>query len=611
MIEKMLKAAIVCRKEDQVFTLKELRKFGVIHVEIAQKPTDTEVSSSLLKELEKVNRSIITLSETRCKEVAHTFRSDDPKTLTERLVTAVSENVSYKKDIESLHKEREKLLPWGEFSFDSIDKIQQSGYFIYLCATPKQFVNNYSDKGTIEIVSKNKTTVYFLIISKNAYKKEELPLAPLPAQKISISKIDTKIAELNSKSNENKCVISSLTKSLASIKEYKTYIEEKLEFAINKETMGVEKDLRYLKGFVPKKCEKMLLEAARKSGWAIHLEEVTDKDNAPTFINPPKIFSLATPIFDFLGISPSYNEWDISGAMLFFFSLFFAMIIGDAGYGTIFLIVTLVAKIIYRRVPKYAKALNLFILLSFLTIVWGILTGSFFGMDASRLPKEMRGIEFFSNPDTYNVHIQYVCFMIAAIHLSLGRVWKAILYWNSKKALGQLGWALVIWGNFFTAIKVVVYQEAPFPTFAFFLYGIGVALILFFYVNWKEITALFELPLSLIGSFIDVLSYIRLFAVGIAAIYIAENFNQMGLQIMHISGWLFIFGLLIIVAGHLLNITLSLMAVLVHGVRLNILEFSNHMELKWGGTPFKPFAEKFSKMKKLSKIQETTKEGVK
>lgn len=598
MIEKMLKATIVCTKENQGATLKDLRNFGVLHVESAQKPSCTEVSSAVQKELDKVNRAIFVLAEDHSKEETHIYRDVHPKNLTDKLELAIEQNAAYKREVESLQKDKEKLEPWGEFSFESIEKLKEAGYFVYLCTASKPEIAKLQDKGTIEIISENKGTINFAVISKNQYKKEDLPLAALPTQKINLYDINFKIAELNVNILENKEIMHDLTESINSIKEYRTFLEEKLEFATHKETMGEEKNLTYIKGFVPKKHEKMLLQESKKNGWAILFEEPAKDDKTPTCMTVPKIFSISKPIFEFIGLSPGYNEWDISGCFLVFFSIFFAMIIGDAGYAAIFLIISIVMKYFLRKNKRAKLALNLFIFLSILTIIWGILNCSYFSIPAQYLPKRMRGIEFFTNEETYNQHLELVCFFLAALHLSFARVWKAVIMINSLHALGQIGWALILWGNFLTAKHLIVTPEIPFPVIGFWLYGIGVFLVLAFHVHWSDAAAIFEAPMALIGSFIDVLSYIRLFAVGIASIYIAENFNNMGVQIIEASPWLIVFGVLIFFAGHLLNIALSLMAVLVHGIRLNTLEFSNHMELKWAGSKYEPFKKKLYHLKK-------------
>ncbi len=598
MIERMVKATVICRKEDQIATLKGLRKLGVMHIDQVQNPCSTEVTA--VKEgLEKVNQSIFILSETKTSEEAKTYSKANPKILTDFLIRTIDENNSLQKEIEIKEKSLEKLLPWGNFSFDSIEKLEACGVYVYLCSSAKKEVEKFRSKGVIEIISKNKGRYYFVLISKEKHKKDELPLDSLPTAKTSLNDLEWEIETINDMIQENRKLIDDLSANLEIIKEYKTKLEEALEFCVSKETLEKEKNLVYIKGYIPKKKEHLFLSTAKKDGWGVLLEKPKEEDIVPTCLNIPKAFRMSKPIFDFLGISPGYKEWDISWCFLIFLGIFFALIIGDAGYGVIFLLVGIVLKFFLKRNKNAQLTLNLFIFFSILTIIWGSMTGTYFGVAEKALPKQMHGLDFLSNPETKNRNLQLICFLVAAIHLSLARIWKFLIIMRySIRALGQLGWALVIWGNFFTAVKLILFPDMAFPAFVFWLYGVGVGFILLFYVHWNKPEAIFETPLSLIQSFVDVLSYIRLFAVGIAAVYIAENFNMMGEQVVEISHWLAVFAFIILIAGHSLNIVLGLMAVLIHGIRLNALEFSNHMELKWAGIQYKPFKKRIYNLKK-------------
>jgi V/A-type H+-transporting ATPase subunit I len=143
-------------------------------------------------------------------------------------------------------------------------------------------------------------------------------------------------------------------------------------------------------------------------------------------------------------------------------------------------------------------------------------------------------------------------------------------------------------------MNLIVYP-GDFPSYMYALYGVGVTLVIVCDVNWLDPGEAFNFPFGLIGSFVDMLSYIRLFAVGMAGYYIASSFNMMAMNIWNIQlAWywyplLLVFGLVVILFGHILNILLCLMGVLVHGVRLNTLEFSNHLGLRWAGFEYKPF----------------------
>ena len=164
---------------------------------------------------------------------------------------------------------------------------------------------------------------------------------------------------------------------------------------------------------------------------------------------------------------------------------------------------------------------------------------------------------------------------------------------HSWRALGNLGWALLIWGNFFTAVNLIVFP-GTFPLyFAGTLYGVGILLIVVTITG----EAALNLPFSIIGSFVDVLSYIRLFAVGLSGVYVGTCFNDMGRMVMDsLPQQLLVIGvaglILVAVCGHALNILLGIMGVMVHAIRLNTLEFSNHVGLTWAGSKFKPFGNR-------------------
>ena len=222
-------------------------------------------------------------------------------------------------------------------------------------------------------------------------------------------------------------------------------------------------------------------------------------------------------------------------------------------------------------------------MLSTATIVWGALSGMWFGVQKG-------GIRLLTDPRIKNASVQILCFVLAIAQLSLGHLWQAFRQRSWRSFGANLGWTLVIWGNFFLAVKIIV-SPGAFPVYMYYLYGVGLALVMIFSVNWRDPAGAFQFPFNVIGSFTDVLSYIRLFAVGMAGAKIAESFNMMGMDVAKSSPYYIAFGVLVLLLGHTLNLALGVMSVLVHAIRLNTLEFSNHCGLTWSGSPFKPFAK--------------------
>ena len=190
-----------------------------------------------------------------------------------------------------------------------------------------------------------------------------------------------------------------------------------------------------------------------------------------------------------------------------------------------------------------------------------------------------------------------LCLLIGVIHLTFAHLIIAFKYLNSLRAVGQLGWIGLVWALYFLAIFLMF--SKPMPSFNLLLLGISAGLALLFSNAEKNIgksiikafgvESFFAFILSIISSFSDVVSYLRLFAVGFASVVVAYSFNEMAIGDGINSIGTGITAVLIFIAGHGLNIILGLMAIIVHGIRLNMLEFSGHLNMEWSGYEFKPF----------------------
>ncbi len=162
----------------------------------------------------------------------------------------------------------------------------------------------------------------------------------------------------------------------------------------------------------------------------------------------------------------------------------------------------------------------------------------------------------------------------------------------SLKAFSEAGWVCMLWAAYFLA-RMLILGEI-FPESGKYLVICGASLVILCTNPSKNIfktvgTGIGGLLLNVINAFTDTVSYIRLFAVGAATVAVADAFNQMALSIGYgsiISGF---FTALVLIFGHTLNILLGAMAVLVHGVRLNVLEFSSHLNMEWSGIEYRPF----------------------
>jgi V/A-type H+-transporting ATPase subunit I len=235
-------------------------------------------------------------------------------------------------------------------------------------------------------------------------------------------------------------------------------------------------------------------------------------------------------------------------------------------------------------------AFYLFYLLSISAIVFGVLGGIFFGQEWLEKLGINPLVPALDNPQS----MQAICFFIGALHLTLAHGWRFILKMPSLEALADIGWIGVLWAAFFLAKNLILGDSLPY--FWKWLAVAGISLVILFTSPQKNIfkgiaNGLGTLALSLVNNFTDVVSYIRLFAVGLAGIAIADAFNAMAGMVGFKNIAAMIVSVLILIIGHSLAIALGPVSVLVHGVRLNVLEFSGHANVTWSGFKYKPFKE--------------------
>jgi len=273
----------------------------------------------------------------------------------------------------------------------------------------------------------------------------------------------------------------------------------------------------------------------------------------------------------------------VSVPFMCYFSLFFAMLVGDGAYGTIFLVATLLMR---RKMPK--SWFVLMTVFSLATIAWGALSNTWFG---AAIPwcADWPTVRWLSGADAEPGHqydnMMFLCFTIGVSHLMLARLWNGICLLNSRACLTQFGWAgIVLFMYILTNSIVGIFGGIP--TWCYWMFGVSF-LTVFVQAKGMDKGMLFLNAMSVLG---DIISYVRLFAVGLASVKVAENFNGMALD-LGLPLWIkWLPVVLIMLIGHGLNIAMAGLSVLVHAVRLNTLEFSNHKGISWAGYAFRAFA---------------------
>ncbi len=592
MIIKMYKTTLLCLAADKEKALEKLQEMGVMHVEIAQKveSSDRPSTEALATEIGKVQNMLAVVPKGSGSTVDLSGKEIVEKALQQMEIMAEAG-----KRLDQLRRDREKLLPWGNFNPKSLEDLGKGGINVYLCIGSAQEMQKAGEKGTCEIISEEKGRYYFALFSDMPQDQAELPLVSLP-QDLSLQECDEQIAANEKRQSDAESALSALTPGSEEVKKYLEEVQEKLDFLNTRDGMTNAGELAYLQGFVPVPEGEELKQEALKNGWALELEEASVDDPAvPTLVRIPKVFRIIEPMMKFLGIAPGYGEMDVSICFLFFLSIFFGMILGDAGYGVLLMVASTAIWLKVKN-PELRRAARLMQVFSTVTIIWGWLCGSWFGISLEKLPEFMRGVGWLTTDKYKDNNVQLLCFTLAIMHLTTGRLWAAALKWGSiRGVLGEIGWALILWGNFFLTLKLLVFPGAI-PSWVMYFYGSGLGLVVLCGINWKDPGDIFNFPFGVIGTFVDILSYIRLFAVGMSGAYIASSFNDMAAGLWNQSSPVvmavcIVIGIGILLVGHGLNLALCFMGVLVHGVRLNTLEFSNHIGLRWAGRPYKAFSK--------------------
>lgn len=609
MIVKMKKITLLCVESERVDALEKLRELGIMHVDHETRVESESVAVSA-RNLADISKVFNILSGIKTKHPAEPGRTG--REVFELADGLIRKQDELKKRIEELKQDIDTLEPWGEFDPETVNTLSADGIHLLFCKTYRDTFKKLElpEETAVAIIRDEGKEVYFLLISREPLDAALYPAVALPQERLSGLR-----KQLETVQEENLQIDEQLEKLAASANAVQQYFDEKNfehEFLTNRDGMVSDGSIAYLSGYIPADELPKLTEAAHKNGWALTADDPAPDDaRVPTLIRKPRWVKVIDPLFDFIGITPGYREKDVSVFFLIAFPIFFGILIGDSAYGFLFIVAALLFKFLLRKNPKAQLPLNLLILLSVFSVIMGLLNGSCLGLPRKILPGFLQGLDFLADPpssptavdlgkrlnidpgDLSNKFTQWFCFLLAALHLTSAHLLKYSVNFRDWRSLGNIGWICVLWGNFFTAVNLIVFP-GTFPKFVgFALYGVGLLLI----VVTISGSAVLNLPFDLVSSFVDVLSYIRLFAVGLSSVYVATCFNDMGKMVLNaLPKEMFVLGLigliLVALAGHVLNILLGFMSVLVHAVRLNTLEFSNHAGMEWTGFPYRPFANK-------------------
>ncbi|MBR2531998.1 MAG: hypothetical protein IKE56_04935 [Lachnospiraceae bacterium] len=604
MIEKMKMVHVITSASAREEMLKGLQDIGVMHI----------------AEKQNADRAVIERYQSVADATAALKSHADPKktkkqeSLTEEgfvreyatVREAIDKKAAYEQEIVSSKIEIGRVSPWGDFQPSDVEYLRKQGFDFHFYT--------FSEKDYQEAASSEDIKVIKLGTIEKSIAAAVLGTLPPTIQATefvlpekSLSELRQEIADAQEGMKKCDDILTAESGYYAAFHEQQMKALNELKYSEANASLQGDSDFAWISGYIPEvDLDKFKAMAAEKNcAWDI--EDVDEEDTQiPTKLRYTKVSKLIKPIYDILDIHPGYREQDISLWFFLFFILFFAMIIGDGGYGLLILAATIA---IHVKQKKLTDPTFLLYILSIGTIVWGAVTGTWFGMESAMKVPFLRALvipSIATYPDSFGVTSTQTQFAIMKFSLSVGIVQlvlgkvlaiKKKLAEKDLSLIAEIGWMIAVICMYMLSLNLVIGEDINLkPVFI----GIGIAfvtVVLFggmtpgatFGQSVKSgLAGSFTTFLDTISCFSNVMSYIRLFAVGMAGVAISQSFNDIGAGM---PGILVVVGAVIIILGHALNIAMCFLSVVVHGVRLNVLEFSGQAGIEWAGVSYDPFKE--------------------
>jgi V/A-type H+-transporting ATPase subunit I len=495
-------------------------------------------------------------------------------------------------------KALKKAVPWGDFSPEIIEKLKQENLTVKFFTGSKRKFNECLEKGNIaEIISETENLVYFVILldNHNEVKCEldeiEPPKIPYPHIKTRCDELEQEIKTINRQLDEIAATkIPSMEKTRMELIESMQF--EKVKLNTSKEA---DEKLMILEGWIPSTKKQRVDEFLEESSVHSYSRKATPEDKIPVLLQNNRFSKLFEPIGNMFSL-PDYHELDLTVFFAPFFMLFFGFCLGDAGYGLLFIIGAGIYKLKANKQVKPYLSLIQFLGLG--TLVFGAISGTFFGIDLiqAEIPwlENVKGL-FLEPEKMFNLSLT-----IGAVQIIFGLFIKAA---NQTKqfgfayALSTIGWLIALLGS---VVYLLLVNLKLIPENKIILYSVlsaGGFFILFFSDPKANVfsrvgAGIWDVYSTVTGIFGDLLSYIRLFALGLSSGILGFVINDIALQILgssKILGPVF-FGIFLLL-GHTLNILISSLGSFVHPMRLTFVEFYKNAGFKGGGEEYKPFSK--------------------
>ena len=608
MVEKMIKYSFILLSEETDGFLNKLQELGVVDVTRSAKPID-EHSAAMLDSAANAKRIIGKLESInytndenkKAIELAYARATADKDMVggAQKALATLAELEAAKA---ASDKEVKARRPWGKFDKARLEQLETLGYAVkYYVAPKKKFSEEWAELYPLQVVADDNTNVWFVTVSEKGA-EYSFPIDPVQtpegswedAQKVS-DKLAAEIALVKGQLLRYKENVAQMNKDYE-----QSLVDLDMYLAKAGTESAAEDKLTLIEGFAPVENEENLCKALDAAGVLYIKEDAKEEDNPPIRLKNNKFVKMFESITGMYGM-PNYGEYDPTPVVSVFFLLFFAMCMGDAGYGLALILIGLAIKKEWVKIGMFEGLGGLITTLGVATTVVGFFLGTAFGVslpDVQWIPQSLRNCMLTGEIMGYPTQM-VLAIAIGVFHLCLAMVIKAVGYTQRlgfKENISTWGWLLLILGGIIVgALALVGVLNSGLTKVAIIVIGIVSALGIFVF-NTPGRNPLVNIGAGLwdtynmvTGIMGDVLSYIRLYALGLAGGMLGAAFNDLGLMVRGdggVGGWIFF--VLILLLGHVINLLMSCLGAFVHPLRLNFVEYFKNAGYEGKGRGYKP-----------------------
>ncbi|MFA8450326.1 MAG: V-type ATP synthase subunit I [Bacteroidales bacterium] len=493
----------------------------------------------------------------------------------------------------NLEKEINVLKHWGNFDITKLQNLKSFGFNVIFANCPTKIFEDFEKSEYItELISHHQGLTYFLLFLENKGIKPELEYEEMHLPKTPLFKLSVQLKEIKQTIHHTENIFREWHHTYNEI--LKDYLESKeadynFTIAYKNANHSVDSTVRMLTAWIPSDEEKTIMKYLESNNILFLKRKARPEDkNIPIKLTNSRFAKLFEPIGNLFSM-PDYKELDMTPFFSPFFMMFFGFCLGDAGYGIVYLLVASLLKLKFKQENK-RRLLSLVQFLAIATIFFGILTGTFFGISLLKVTSlgHFRDIMLDSGT-VFNLAL-----IIGLVQIYFGiaiRAANQIRQFGFAYGLSAIGWLFLIP---FGLDAIKTHYTGKIGIVLFF---VGLFLILFFSDPKAGIfgrigKGIWDLY-NITGIFGDVLSYIRLFALGVSSSILGFVVNDIGLQIKDAIPILGpIIFVIFITVGHLGNMMLSSLGSFVHPMRLTFVEFYKNSGFTGGGKKYNPFIKK-------------------